>query len=282
MTFPSIFRGSCVLLRPTALLAVLASPAGAQEPLPFGLLLQGEAAEKFLKTARVVKKKAIGTGVTNPYQLTLDDGTRTLKAVWKTIDEQPSGVKQFRDGKVEANFRDSYMFEIAVYELDKLLGLELVPPTVEREINNQKGSVQLWVERSLTEWERRKQNLKPTDVERWNEQMFKVRLLHQLTYNTDYTNIRNTLVDPDFRIYAIDFSRAFRLHDALLAEADLTRFSRAALASLRRLDRALLNEKLDRWLTRWEMEGLLKRRDRILALAERRVAEHGEDLVLYP
>lgn len=280
MTSPLIVQRSRVVLRPIALLAVLAVPAGAQEP--FGLLLQGEAAESFLKTAKVVKKKRLGIGITNPYQLTLDDGTRTLKAVWKTIDEQPSGVKQFVDGKFEANFRDSYMFEIAVYELDKLLGLGLVPPTVEREINNQKGSVGLWVEGSLTEWERRKQNLKPPDVERWNQQMFTVRLLHQLTYNTDSTNIRNVLVDPEFRIYAIDFSRAFRLHDALPAEADLARFSRAVLASLRRLDRALLEQKLDRWLTRWEMEGLLKRRDRILALAERRVAEQGEDAVLYP
>jgi hypothetical protein len=269
-----------VLSRPIILLVALSIPAQAQEP--FGLLLQGEAAESFLKTARVVKRKAIGVGVTHPYQLTLDDGTRTLKAAWKTIDESPSGVKQFVDGKFEANFRDSYMFEIAVYELDKLLGLGLVPPTVEREINNENGSVQLWVEGSLTEWERRKQNLKPPDVERWNEQMFKVRLLHQLTYNTDYTNIRNILVDPDFRIYAIDFSRAFRLHDALLAEADLTRFSRSALARLRGLDRPLLEQKLDRWLTRWEMEGLLKRRDRILALAERRLAEQGEDAALYP
>jgi len=34
-----------------------------------------------------------------------------------------------RDGTFEANFSDSYKFEFAAYELDKLLGLGLVPPS---------------------------------------------------------------------------------------------------------------------------------------------------------
>lgn len=260
-------------------LAILLIAAGPEDPQ--GLLLQGEAAESFLRTAKVVKRKALGTGITNPYQLTMDDGSRTLKAVWKTIDES-KGVMQFKDGQFEVDFRDSYKYEIAAYELGKLLGLDLIPPTVERTIDDQKGSLQLWVEGSITELERRKRNLKAKDVDRWNEQMYKIRLLHRLTYNTDYRNIRNILIDPDFRVYAIDFSRAFRRHDELFVEKDLVRFSRSLLAALRRLDSASLQEKLGRWLSKWEIEALLKRRDRILALADRRVAEQGEDAVLYP
>jgi hypothetical protein len=250
---------------------------------PHGLPLTGEAAETFLRTARVVSMKGIGTGITHPHKASLTDGTRTLNGVWKTIDESRPGVTQFERGRFEVDFRDSYKFEIAAYELDKLLGLELVPPTVERELNGQKGSLQLWVEGAMTEWDRQKQKVVAPDPDRWNEQMFKVRLLHQLTYNTDRGNIRNVLVDSDFRIYAIDHSRAFRRHHELPGgQKDLTRFSRAALDRLRGLNAALLQEKLGAWLERPELDALLKRRDRILALAEERVRERGEAAVLYP
>ena len=251
-------------------------------PAPeYGLLLRGAEAEDFLRTAQVIKKKPIGTGVTNPYQLTLTDGTRTLKAVWKTIDVSKFGMTQFDRGGFEVNFRDTYKFEIAAYELDKLLELKLVPPTIERQISGERGSVQLWVERATTEWDRRARKVSPPDIESWNRQIFNVRLFHQLTYDTDYNNIRNVLSDPSFKVYAIDFSRAFRTHNALLAEKDLARFSRFALERLRALDRAVLVERLGHWLTAPEIDGLLKRRDKILTLAEQRVAEQGEG-VLFP
>ena len=112
--------------------------------------------------------------------------------------------------------------------------------------------------------------------------MYKVRLLHQLTYNTDFNNIRNILVDPDCRIYAIDNSRAFRVHHKLLAERDLKRFSRLVLERLSGLRRELLRERLGQWLTDAQIEALLKRRDLILARAERLIAEQGEKAVLYP
>ncbi len=264
--------------------AALARQAVAPQPgpqptpssAPYGILLHGSEAEDFLRTGKVIKKKAIGKGITNPYQLTLTDGTRTFKAVWKTIDTSKFGVTQFQSGGFEVNFRDTYKFEIASYELDKLLGLELVPPTVERQLGRETGSVQLWVEGTMTEWERREKKISPPDLESWNRQIYIVRMLHQLTYNSDYANIRNVLVDPSFRVYAIDFSRAFRVHDKLLSEKDLGRFSRSVLDRLRTLERASVVERLGPWLTQLEIDGLLKRRDKILALAKQREAEQGE------
>jgi hypothetical protein len=259
-----------------------AQDSGVETVKPYGLLLQGEDAEAFLRTAHVVDMKSISTGITHPQRVTLNDGVRTLRGVWKTIDETKQGVTPMEGGRFQVDFRDSYKFEIAAYELDKLIGLDLVPPTVEREIQNERGSLQLWVEGVMTEYQRIKEKIDVPDPDRWNEQIYKVRLMHQLTYDTDYNNTTNLIVDPAFRIYAIDFSRAFRKYDALLSEKDLARFSRSALDGLRRLDRAVLEEKLGRWLTRHEITALLKRRDRILALAERRVAEKGEAVALYP
>jgi hypothetical protein len=111
--------------------------------------------------------------------------------------------------------------------------------------------------------------------------MYGVRLLHQLTFNTDARNIRNVLFDPTFRVYAVDFSRAFAPYSDLRSEKELERFSRAALERLRTLDRALLFEKLGRWLNGRQIDTMLKRRDKILAIAERLVAEQGEEKVLY-
>jgi hypothetical protein len=89
------------------------------------------------------------------------------------------------------------------------------------------------------------------------------------------------LFDPSFRVYAIDFSRAFTPSPYLRSETALERFSRAALEALRAFDRPALDAKLGRWLTGPRIEGLLKRRDKIVARAARLVRERGEAAVLY-
>jgi hypothetical protein len=262
------------------LLWPLSSPVGFAEE-PFGLPLKGGEAEKFLHAAGLVSKKALGVGITHSEQYTLSDGPRTHKAVWKTIDEFKRGLTSFEDGRFVMDFADSYKHEIAAYELDKLIGLELVPPTVERTFGGTTGSLQLWVEGAMTEADRKQKKLAPPDTQAWNEQMHKVRLLHQLTYDTDSRNIRNVLIDPAFRVYAIDFSRSFTGYADLPSEKELIRFPRSTLEALKSLDRPTLDARLGPWLRRPQIEGLLKRRDRILALAARRVAESGEAAVLY-
>ena len=92
------------LLEAWLLTLALAAGADATEPEP----LEGAAAEGFLRTARVVDTEEIGEGVTNPQRLTLTDGERTARAVWKTIDEY-APVKDFHDGRPkELGFRDSW------------------------------------------------------------------------------------------------------------------------------------------------------------------------------
>ena len=254
-------------------------PARAEEP--YGLPLTGEAAETFLKTAKVVQKKALGKGITHSDRCTLSDGARTHKAVWKTIDEFKRGPTSFQGGGVLVDFADSWKHEVAAYELDKLIGTGLVPPTVERTLGGTKGSLQMWVEGAMTEADRKQKKIAPPDPRAWNEQMYEVRLLHQLTYNTDYRNINNELLDPSFRVYAIDFSRAFMTYPHLRSEEELARFSRSVLEALKALDRPTLDAKLGRWLNGPQIDGVLKRRDKILALAARRVQQQGEAAVLY-
>ena len=280
---------SRALLRPAAgvvliLICALAVLARGEGQNPFGLPLAAEEAENFLRTARVIGRQPLSSGVTHPERFTLTDGTRTADAVWKTVDEHELGMKRMQNGSWQFDFRDSWKSEVAAYELGKLLHLGLVPPTVEREVDGRTGSLQIWVEGVMTEKERQEHGLKPEgpgQIRRWSEQIHGVRLFHQLTYNADFQNIANILVDPDFGIYLIDSSRAFRIQKNLLAPDDLVRFSRTTLGHLRTLDRPLVEKRLGRWLDGMQIDGLLERRARVLTLVRVRLVERGPGKVLF-
>ena len=256
--------------------------AGAGDPAS-SLPLAGEAAERFLRTARVVQLKSFKTrGVTLPRKATLSDDQRTLNAVFKDIDTYNLKAT-LAGGEVVFHFRDSYRHEIAAYELDKLLGLGIVPPCVQRRIRGSDGALCLWVEDTMTEWERLGQgDLPPPDAEDWDRQMMTIRMFLQLIDDIDFRNVSNLLVDRDFKIYKIDSSRAFFSTPELRNAAELTRFSRSAIEALRSLKDDDLYEALKEWLVNDQIKGLLARRDRIIQLADARVAALGEQQVLYP
>ncbi|MEJ2189861.1 MAG: hypothetical protein P8Y93_10720 [Acidobacteriota bacterium] len=242
-------------------------------PTPtWGLPLVGDQAENFLRTANIVSIEYLHTkGVTHPQLVVLSDGTLELKAVFKTIDEYAT-VKHLAGGETELRFSDSYRYEIAAYELDKLLGLGIVPPTVKRRIGKEVGSLSLWVEGAITEWERlNEKDIHDPDTEAWNNQMFTVRLFLQLTYDTDYHNIRNLLVTPDFN----------RNYQELRREEALERFSRPVVKRLRALTLDDLRENLGPWLSKAQINALWARRNLILELVDRRIAEQGEAAVLF-
>ena len=260
------------------LLGLLLAPSSA---VGDGLPLQGDQAERFLTTATVISMQPVGRGVTRPQKVTLDDGTQVLHAIWKGVDELRNKVTRSRRGAFQSTFHDSYKYEIAAYELDKLLGLDLVPPTVCRAIDDKEGSLQLWVEGAFSEIDRQEKDLRPLDNGRWSRDIYKVELLNQLIYNSDTRNGHNLIYDPDFRVYAIDHSRSFRLYSELYDERELRRFSRSVLERLRGLGRAELVDRLGPWLSEKEIDALLKRRALILELADSLVARWGESVVLY-
>ena len=254
--------------------------AVAVAPRP-GFALDGEEAEHFLATAEVVSTAAIPDGVTRPMKVELRDGLRSCFAAFKIVDE--TAMRQrFADGTVELHFTDSWEYEIAAWELDKLLGTGLVPPTVKRQIGRHVGALSLWVDGAITEVERLEVTKeRAPDIEAWNRQVQTVRLFWQLIYDTDYRNAKNLLVTPDWKIYKIDASRAFRTRSELLEDVALERFSRRVLAALAALDRETLEARLGKWLDRQQIDALLKRRALILELAERRTSELGEDATLF-
>lgn len=257
--------------------------ATAVDPGSFsGLPLTGEEAVEFLRTAEVVGQPVDfdAKAITEPVRVTVSDGTRTLRAIFK--DENTLHQRfQFGDGREVDRVTDSYKHEIAAFELDALLELDLVPPCVERRLFSRKGSLCLWVENAFTEAERVRGRLRPPDVELWNQSIHLVRLYHQLIWDLDYTNIRNLVIDQQFRLYKVDSSMAFRADSRLRDEDSLLKFSRRVLEALESIERGDIDERLGQWLTRRELKALWNRRNRILVLARERVAQHGEAEVLY-
>jgi len=266
----------------TSLLMVMALQGVATEAPQPAVALLGEAAEAFLRTAEIVELEEYETkGITHPRRAVLTDGDLTLRAVFKDVDNLDVKWKT-DDGRVFFNVIDHYKNEIASYEFDKLLGLGMVPPTVERQIGHDIGSLQLWVEESMTEWERKRvAKISPPDMEAWNNQISTIKLYLQLIWDTDFNNISNILVDTHYwKIWKVDASRAFYTRSKLRNEDSINRFSRSFLTALEDLDREAFDSTLEPWLTRKQLTTLWQRRDRILELAEERVAEFGES-VLY-
>lgn len=247
-----------------------------------GLPLTGQEAVDFLRSAEVVGKpeKFDPVAITSPLRVRLTDGKHTLRAVFKDEDTLYPNFR-YGDGREVERATDSYKHEIAAFELDLLMGLDLVPPCVERKIGSRKGSLCLWVEGSRPEDERRDKGLVPPDPEAFKGQMREIRLFQQLIADLDYSNIRNMVVDDDFRVYKVDSSMAFYSDSALLADLNSSHLSRRFLEALEALDKDEVTKKLKPWLLNVQSKTLWARRGKILKRADKLIAKNGEAAVLY-
>src|SRR2546423_7763093 len=129
-------------------------------------VFQGSELEQFLAKAKITGMKDLPEGVTLPKKATLElEGTKYF-GVFKSIDEGPVPSKVLESG-IEIQFQDSWRTEIAAYELDKLLGLGMVPTTVERTYGGKQGSMQFFVDSTMTEAGRLDKKLSPPNRVDW-------------------------------------------------------------------------------------------------------------------
>ena len=268
------------------LVAHQAAPAVATPQAPAAVVetaaqYQGAAAEEFLKKAKIVRVKPIGTGVTLPEKVTLElDGVEHF-AAFKSIDEKRPGMTQFGTGPPEMNFQDSWQLEIPAYIVDTIIGLGMVPATIERRVQNKVGSLQWWVVSMMPEADRAKQKLEPPDKEAWDREVLKMKLFDQLIYNVD-RHANNILITQDFHLRLIDHSRSLRAQKTLRNPEVLTRFSKSLLEGIKRLTYEDLRKLTGRYIIDAQVRTLIQRRDAILELAAKLVAEKGEAAVIYP
>jgi len=221
--------------------------------------------EEFLRTAEIERMGDVPVGVTKPKRAFFVPGGIAASAVVKHL---PMGHR--------SGFWEAYKSEVAAYELDRLLELDMVPPTVERRVGSDRASVQLWVEKSkvLKEVD---QAQSPRPVE-WAKQVCRQRVFDNLVANID-RNAGNMLVDGEWNLILIDHSRALGT-DRMPFEKEMTRVDRAFFERLKALDEAVLMARLRPWvLADGTVRGILKRRDKIVAHFEKLARERGEAVV---
>jgi len=234
--------------------------------------------EEFMRLGKIGQLKNIPKGVTLPLRATLEYNGVQHDAAVQTVNVAKNAFQTEKG--TELNFRDYWGYNVAGYELAKILELNMVPPYVARAVRGQDASLSWWVNDSMMELDRKNRHLEPPDLDSWNKQMYAVRVWHQLIYDTD-PNLTNLLVTKDWQLWIIDCTRAFRLNKNLRDSADLVQCDRRLLAKLRTLDKSVLKEKLSHWLKNSEIEALAARASKIVDFFDKETAAKGEGAVLY-
>ena len=163
--------------------------------------------------------KTLG-GVSRSRQAILELNGVSHFAIWKTIDDQRKGVTNLGRGGYEINFRDTWKNELPAYELDKMLGVKMVPVAVSRTFQNKEGALIAWVDLGMSEADRLKKQVTPPNPADWSQKMANVQLFDNLIYNID-RHSNNIYITKDWNVILIDHSRAFRTFNELRAETEL-------------------------------------------------------------
>ena len=248
-------------------------------PLPFQ---SDEAIEDFLRTATVVSKERIPVGVSDPWKLLLAGNSIRVHAAFKYIDHQERNIrdKTMGKGKYYLIWRDWYGYDIAAYHVDRLLGNDRVPPTIGRKIKRYDGSVQIWLEGVITENERREKGFDPPSIARFNQQKEIMHVFDNLVGNRD-SNLGNTLIDRNWRLWLIDCSRCFGTSEELLYPQAITHCERRLWKALRELDESEVTRRLAPYLSKPEISALMVRRDKLVEHIQALIDEWGEEPILF-
>ena len=168
--------------------------------------------------------------------------------IWRPL---PPGVYR--------GFRESYKAEIAAYEVDKLLKMDMVPPTVERQLEGHYGAAQLWVENIVDS-----NTNAPGEANRadWEDQLVRTRMFDVLIGYRD-RDPGNMLHDADWHLILIDHSRAFG--DGTEIPHKLNRIDLRLWSRIESLTRNQLDAALGAWLDDAEIKAILDRREKMRA-----------------
>lgn len=247
-------------------------------------LKEREKWEELLATAEVVGQTQLGgkEAVTEPWVLDLEkDGTK-FRAIWKN----PLGRVK--------GFMESWKWEIAAYRLDKLLGFNMVPPTVERRFQGDLGSCQLWIEDTFTLKTKEEKKMKTPSykIAPWNKALYIQRAWDNLIDNEDRHQNQFLITQEDWRMILIDHSRSFGtskrqtsrlIYDEKFKEGPrlMKQLPRTLYEKIKALTSDQIKSAVGEYLTDKEIEGVLLRRDLVVAWVENYIKEMGEDQVLY-
>jgi len=214
--------------------------------------------ETFLRTAVVTKIDKVPIGVTAPRRAFLEPGGLCESFAWKVL---PPGIHK--------GFWDSYKSEIAAYELDKVLGLGMVPPTVERQVKSDRGAAVLWL-KGVRSWE---EALRSPKTSKWTRNVVRMKMWDNLVGNPD-RNKGNLLVDYTGDLFLIDHSRAFTSDKKL--HQQLENIDMQLWEKMLTLDLETLKARIGKWVGTGELKAILARRDKMKKEIETILAKRGD------
>jgi len=194
---------------------------------------------------------------------------------------------------MQEGYLEGWQYEIAAYEMDKLVDLNMIPPTVERIFMGKKGSIQFWIENPMSDKNRMDQGIKIPEEHRlrWTKYKYLMRAFDCLIGNEDRTQ-QNIRYDDEWNIILIDHSRSFRSVKKFTKNLPYGKKGVVEVQPFRFLPRAFVEKikgltfeeiigAVGNYLTQKEINAVLKRRDLILAEIEEMIKEKGEKAVLY-
>jgi len=256
--------GRQLLWKPEAGGRLFMGPDG--KPLPFVSHAQ---ALDFLATARVVSSEKFKDGVNTNRKLVLEkDGVRARAILRQKHDIEDA---PFKVGRRSMYFRDSYTGELAAYQLNRMLGMDNLPPVVKRNIGGVPGSLQLWIEESVSEYERQIRKTPPPDAGDFNRQVNDMRVFDNLINNTD-RHAKNQLIDKRWKLWLIDHTRTFGKDEYLPLPYSIKGCSPRLRRALGRLDEKKVRARLEPYLSGDELDALFVRLKLLLEFLERRKA----------
>jgi hypothetical protein len=202
--------------------------------------------EEYLRTAECVSIEAFSSA--RVQRCTLRPGGPVARMAWKPL---PQGLYR--------GFQEGVQGEIAAYELDKLLRMDMVPPTVARQLQGTNGAAQLWVEKISDAVDAAPSG---ENRVRWESQLVRMTMFDNLIGNRD-RNLRNMLRDASWNLILIDHTRAFGTETDLHQE--LKRIDAGYWAKIEGLTRTQLDAALRSSLGPDQIGAILERRERMRA-----------------
>jgi hypothetical protein len=200
--------------------------------------------EQFLRDAKIVGEEELKVGVTRPQRLLLEPGGPVAAVAWSKVHGRHLG------------YWDSYKADIAAYEVDKLLQLDMVPPVVAKRHRNEMGRASMWVE-NVRSWNVKEQVVAP-DPAAFQRQVVRMRMFDNFIGNTD-RNAGNLLLDAAYNLILIDHTRAFTSGTKLVAK--MTRVDGELWQRMLSLTEPQLKAAIGPWLMSGQVRDVLKRRD---------------------
>lgn len=220
---------------------------------------------EFFNNADIVEQKELENFYSKPIKLTFKRDNVEHSAIFKYFDSDPNLEKNTWDRRL-GNFADRYIYDLAAYKLDRMLGLYMTPFTMEYRLNGRPGIIQYWVENSITRTQLIEQGKSLHSFCSIDEAEDIMHIFDWLIYNED-RNTGNRLYSEDNGfLWLIDHTRAFRVKNKLPEyERDTPNYlSPEYKHKLQSLNRTQLMAELNDYLHPRQIMSLIARRDKIL------------------